>query len=421
MNFFVGENSTGKTSVLKVINLLSQNLSTVDIDFNSNNIELGYFSEIANYGENFFEIGYHNEKEGGITAIKLFFIEKEGLPFLTNFIFIDGNFNVEIERKYNDPLNLYVYTYKYEFYDNKQIKEAKNESFFVSWIRNNNLNETPTREFIDVWNESLPLYMTIYMLLRSERANLGKGRIGKYDSLSPSFDLFDSFVWLAPIRTEPRRTYDSYKKSFNPDGTHTPYILKDLIGSDKNIVIKQRIENAIEKFGNESGLFDKIEIVSFEKSETSPFEIRIVLNGHPLKITNVGYGVSQILPIVTEILSRNLGTWFAIQQPEIHLHPRAQAAFGEFIFSFLEEEKKFIIETHSDYLIDRFRLCLNQYHSIEDKNKYSVESQIVFFKRTEIGNELVIIPINPDGSYHEDQPKEFREFFIKEQINLLSI
>src|SRR5690606_20101145 len=106
------------------------------------------------------------------------------------------------------------------------------------------------------------------------------------------------------------------------------------------------------------------------------------------------------------------GTWFALQQPEIHLHPRGQAAFGDFVLkSAMNDKKNFIIETHSDFTIDRFRLKLNKCSKSEESQQ--VKSQIVFFHRNNGTNELTCIPIQPDGSLPENQPKEFRDFFIK--------
>lgn len=84
----------------------------------------------------------------------------------------------------------------------------------------------------------------------------------------------------------------------------------------------------------------------------------------------------------------------------------------------MNEEKNFIVETHSDYTIDRYRLKMNKNYKNDSKNP---ESQIVFFNRTKDGNTLTCIDINENGSLPDDQPREFREFFIKEQLELLKV
>ncbi|MBC7552879.1 MAG: AAA family ATPase [Taibaiella sp.] len=283
---------------------------------------------------------------------------------------------------------------------------------FANWINKNGLPKKDLKvgalEKIKGYN--YPVFLLFNQALTDIEKN-NKVSDGFYPRTILSRVFKNEAVWLAPIRTEPQRTYADFKTTFNPNGSHSPYVLKKIILNDSH----ESVRNGINKFGQESGLFEKLEILSYDNSDTSPFEVRICINGNSLKITNVGYGISQILPIVTEIIARPQHTWFAIQQPEIHLHPKAQAAFGEFIFSSLPDHKNFIIETHSDYLIDRFRLCTNRANNVKG------ESQIVFFQRTDKGNNITIIPINQDGSYPDDQPIEFREFFIKEQIDLLSI
>lgn len=168
----------------------------------------------------------------------------------------------------------------------------------------------------------------------------------------------------------------------------------------------------LRKIGCESGLFEQIDIKSYGKSPRSPFEIRIVLGTKALEISNVGYGVSQSLPIIVEMFVRPPETIFMIQQPEVHLHPKAQASIGDLIAEFARtDNKKFIIETHSDFTIDRFRLNLRSYGEID--------SQLLFFERTGTGNKVISIKILPNGDLPENQPDNYRAFFFNEALSLL--
>src|SRR5690554_7416609 len=65
VNFLVGENSTGKTSFLKIINLLSSPEFWYNYEFNNNEVELGYFEEILNKKTNdkYFQIGIEKPNE----------------------------------------------------------------------------------------------------------------------------------------------------------------------------------------------------------------------------------------------------------------------------------------------------------------------------------------------------------------------
>jgi predicted ATPase len=124
--------------------------------------------------------------------------------------------------------------------------------------------------------------------------------------------------------------------------------------------------------------------------------------------------VSQALPVLVELLDRKHGSWFAIQQPEVHLHPRAQAALGDVFFEMAtSEHKRLLVETHSDFTIDRFRI---NYRKSKDRKP---ESQILFFERRDKHNTVTALPIDDTGELPEDQPSSYRDFFVGEELRLL--
>jgi predicted ATPase len=231
---------------------------------------------------------------------------------------------------------------------------------------------------------------------------------------------FGSIVWLAPIRSRPLRTYDSYRVDYSPEGEHTPYLIKKYLSRRTKEQQRQagKFIKFIQRFGRESGLFRSIAIREYDRrSKTSPFELDIILTDEALSVDNVGYGVSQCLPVIVEIFVRVRDSWFAIQQPEIHLHPRAQVAIGDVIFELaVLEKKRFIIETHSDFILDSYRL---NYSSKKYRNR--PDSQIVFFERTDKGNVLYDIKILENGEISDNQPEAYRSFFLKEQMRLLGL
>jgi len=243
---------------------------------------------------------------------------------------------------------------------------------------------------------------------------LAKGKIEKeveIHTLRIPVLTFAPFVSLAPIRTKPKPTYDAYTKSFNPAGEHTPYVLRKQLSSKSKATI---FNSEMEKFGKESGLFKHIGIKKFGKTPSSPFEVTVTLEEQPLRIDTVGYGLSQALPIIVELIARAPKTWLSLQQPEIHLHPKAQAALGDLLFAVASNEKKVLfIETHSDHLIDRFRLNYRQ--------KKGPQAQVLFFERVEGGNKVHILPFSETGEYPENQPSSFRAFFLEEQRKILGI
>ena len=160
---------------------------------------------------------------------------------------------------------------------------------------------------------------------------------------------------IAPIRSKPRRVYDRSSVSYEQGGDHIPYILARLL-NDEQDKRRDQISAAMKKFGEESGLFKKIAAPILGKHEGDPFEIEVSIAGPPTNILDVGYGVSQSLPIIVESVLAAPSTRLLVQQPEVHLHPKAQAALGTFLVDMVRDGKRqFVVETHSDYILDRIR------------------------------------------------------------------
>ena len=71
---------------------------------------------------------------------------------------------------------------------------------------------------------------------------------------------------------------------------------------------------------------------------------------------DVGYGISQVLPILVRVLTTR-NAKFLLQQPEVHLHPKGQAELTSLLVEISKRNRNsFVIETHSDYMIDRVRI-----------------------------------------------------------------
>ena len=407
VNFFVGENSTGKSSILSLLKLLSNQQFWNNDDFNTADIELGFFNELVSnniVGKKSFQIAFHIDEdtdfERPFKTILVSYENKLGAPRLNQIRLLIKNFNILIK----------VREKQFRFQIKETNYECNSVDSFQTWINDKDFKNikysilTPSDE-----SGLRTSFYDIRSFLRTKLpVELLRGIV------RPNFLPFST--WIAPIRTKPKRIYESFKLSYSSEGDHTPLLIKSVLSNQfKKIITKDAFATALEKFGKNSGLFDKIGIETLGNDLSSPFVLNVFLNRFPLKLTNVGYGVGQVLPLLTEILVSYKKRWFSIQQPEVHLHPKAQAALGEFIFdSAKSQSHNFLIETHSDFIIDRFRSKMKQ-------GKSKIESQILFFERDKKGNIVSQINIDEDGQYSENQPKSFREFFIKEELNLLSL
>ena len=73
-------------------------------------------------------------------------------------------------------------------------------------------------------------------------------------------------------------------------------------------------------------------------------------------MTDVGFGVSQVLPVLTMLLSAPEGSIILLEQPELHLHPNAQAALADLLLDVAEKRNlQLIVESHSEHIVRRLQ------------------------------------------------------------------
>jgi hypothetical protein len=219
---------------------------------------------------------------------------------------------------------------------------------------------------------------------------------------------------IAPIRTSPLRTYDPISIAPNPEGSHIPMLLASLSRSAQQGQWTT-LQSALRDFGAKSGLFDEIEIVDKGKKESDPFQVGVKRGGRTFNLIDVGYGVSQALPILVDTLRRpSAFETFLIQQPEVHLHPKAQAELGSFFANQADARRRFVIETHSDYLVDRIRM------EVRRKLLTPEDVSLLYFERGKSGATIHNLELDANGSI-TNPPPGFRQFFLKEELDLLGI
>ncbi|WP_441228233.1 DUF3696 domain-containing protein [Tardiphaga sp. 20_F10_N6_6] len=121
-------------------------------------------------------------------------------------------------------------------------------------------------------------------------------------------------------------------------------------------------------------------------------------------LTNVGVGVSQVLPIIVSALLAESPALLIFEQPELHLHPKVQARLADFFLSVALIGKQCILETHSEYLIDRFR------HRVAAAAGDSLvgTTKIYFTERDGGTTKCREVPVTRYGAI-SDWPKDFFE------------
>lgn len=119
-------------------------------------------------------------------------------------------------------------------------------------------------------------------------------------------------------------------------------------------------------------------------------------------LTHVGVGVSQVLPILVLSLLASSDSTLIFEQPELHLHPKVQTRLADFFISQNILKKQCIVETHSEYLINRLRYLV----AISDGDSLSRNSILYFVEKEGGYSQYNEIRINKYGII-KDWPKGF--------------
>ena len=420
ITLLVGNNSTGKTSFLALLRALWDATNRNGIpDFKRPPIDLGTFEDIAYNGPDHradsFETGYSFDLPKGDSSysktVSIVFgrIGIHGL-LPVNRAVKDNSRSINLQIKNENTIEIEIGTRRGKWNGHMDVE---NEEVLKRF------SETP---MVSLMNE-LSRWERQSLLPVEDSPSITRADLDEIHEMLLECNLTFKPYAGAPVRAEPVRTYDPISDcQDDPEGRFVPNFLAMQCRDDNPY--RDKIKDRLEKFGKDSQLFDKITIKKFGDAGNAPFQIHVGINestGHGQEIVyrnlaDVDYGVSQILPIVVHILRKPLPSLFLLQQPEMHLHPCAQAAMGSFLCSMASKEGKMIIETHSDFLMERIMLDIRDGKCSLGPEDFS----ILFFDRK--GSEVRIHPIRIDKSGNVlDAPNHYRNFFMHEMTRSLGL
>ena len=124
-------------------------------------------------------------------------------------------------------------------------------------------------------------------------------------------------------------------------------------------------------------------------------------DGLAVDLCQMGFGLSQILPIIVQGLLLNRGETLIVEDPDVHMHPLVQALLVDFFIDLVEHGRRVIVETHSDHLVTRLRRRLAENMISKDIVNLS------FVVNEGRGSEYRFINMKQDGSFVDRLPKGF--------------
>ena len=143
----------------------------------------------------------------------------------------------------------------------------------------------------------------------------------------------------------------------------------------------------------------------------SRVSIREESTGIKLMPQDIGVGISQSLPVIVAALYLKEGI-LAIEQPELHIHPRLQIAMGDLFISQIQEKALcFLLETHSEHLMLRFLRRIRETHEKElPPGKIPLQPEqlaVYFIEQSPEGIRATPIRISQEGEFIDRWPHGF--------------
>ncbi len=428
LTILVGPNSSGKSALFKALLALKQTAESRDLQsplvVNGDYVKLGTYGDFI-YGHDLSRV-FSIEAELGGGSLFDRIVQRtlkrsrktsempsspsEDIRFGVEFQYNRGTRQIQVKTvsATQGPLELLRATR-----DRKGVYKANTLLSSGNVVMN---------KFYLLRNEELPDPESLNLQIPS-KADLRK--LTQSLNYSMIFSTFGQFIqqslrrthYLGPLRAAPERFYIAGGETPQDVGLageravdvlrmHRQLIKPSVESESKELVT--RVEEWVKRFGF------SLE-VKFSQASSAVYEVLFVdpHTGISVNIADVGFGASQVLPVIVEGFYSPPGCTFLIEQPEIHLHPKAQATLGDLLVDLSKHDRQVIVETHSEHLINRVQ------RRVADETIDRSDVAIYYFESAEQGTQIRKVGLTEYGQYvAETLPEDFFDEGFAESYQL---
>ena len=228
--------------------------------------------------------------------------------------------------------------------------------------------------------------------------------------------LLGSLYYLGPLRRHPERTYQWSGDMPSDVGSQGEFAIAALLaatadGRQLNRGLGQRkqgFEAFIASWLKALGVISNFNVKPVAKGRK---EFEVLIRTHPhapeVKLTDVGFGISQVLPALVQAFYAPPNSMVWMEQPEIHLHPRVQAELADVFISAVQAREggkprnvQLIVESHSEHFLTRLQ------RRVAERVIKPQDVAVYFCKRSDGAAELEPLALNLYGEI-ENWPENF--------------
>ncbi|UXI03592.1 DUF3696 domain-containing protein [Photobacterium sp. TY1-4] len=376
VTLLLGENSTGKSSLLQSLLLMKQTATSPDrtIHLNLGGDEANDYVDMGSFDDLLTK-----DPENRKISIEMDVDGRQGRSFLKVDYKQDSKQSpvIDLLQLSNDGKNWYR-------------AQRSDKGAFNIYLPNETRTSLKSREYSPERGVSFS---------KDALYNMGPSGSDVEDiSLSIIREL-EAISYLGPLRSKPRRTYIWNRTRpgiIGVDGNEAVFAL--LTSNNTSGKKSDGLVEAVSKWLKKMRIADKLEVKHIGAGN---YNILVHRDGVAANLIDVGTGVSQVLPVLVLAYFAPEKSTIILEEPEIHLHPLAQSLLAElFLEVSLERDVQFIVETHSEHLFRRMQTLVATQKAKPD------QCALYFVEREESDAVLKTLKMDKFGRIDE-WPKNF--------------
>ena len=409
-----GANSSGKTSILQLLLMLKQTVESTDrtqvLTFGDEKslTNLGGYKDVV-YGHNLvsnitFEVKWNLLEQLHVFSpedIKQMLFSTKQLAFFCK-IGENGTGKLAVYHlDYEAAGYRFALTRKEQVGSEYELHSSESNFHFIRF---------PGRE------GSLPLPVKCYGF--PDQVYAAYQNAGFLAELQLEFeDLMGRVYYLGPLREFPHRYY-AWNASDPADmGLRGENVVDALLSAKQRgayltqsqTEIRLSLEQQVARWLKELGLIHSFSVVPVAV-DTNIYQVRVqkTSSSAPVLITDVGFGVSQILPVLVLCYYAPEGSIILLEQPEIHLHPAVQSGLADVLIDAVKTRKvQIIVESHSEHLLRRLQ------RRIAEQSISPEETTLYFCEAVNEGSKLMPLHVDMFGNITNWPPAFFGDEFVE--------
>lgn len=403
-----GTNSSGKSSILQLLLMLKQTIESSD---RAQVLEFGDEKSLTNLGS-FRDAVYNHEKTSamgfalGWNLAKKFTVYDPASKTIKT-LFTSDQLAFECNVGENGGERLAVSSLAYTAGGQRFELKRKGQTGAKYELTHEGEGFRFTRTQGRAWD--LPAPVKFYGF--PEQVYAYYQNAGFLSDLQLAFEsLFGRLYYLGPLREFPQRYY-TWKGSEPGDmGRRGERVVDAMLARrergatistgfrKKRLTLEQRVASWLKTLG----LIHSFSVEPVAK-DSSIYQVRVQKTQSSAKvpITDVGFGVSQILPVLVLCYYAPEGSIILLEQPEIHLHPSVQSGLADvFIDAAKNRNVQIVVESHSEHLLRRLQ------RRIAEETLKPDDTALYFSEATDAGSRLTGLELDLFGTI-KNWPKDF--------------